>query len=396
VPGDDRKFRPGTFRPRKFRPDVEGLRAIAVALVVLCHAGVPLLSGGYVGVDVFFVLSGFVITGLLMEMRTKTGKIATLLIDFYARRARRILPAATLVLVCTVVASYHWLGFLAGNTIAEDGQWTALFAANLHFALQGTEYLNAQAPPSPLQHYWSLAVEEQFYLVWPLLFLIAASVGRKVSLRIRLAAVLVPLIMASFLWSAIQTPQDGVWAYFSPLTRAGELGIGALLAVMAPMLMGIPARFGSWMSWGGIAGIMGSAFLFNDATAFPGFAAALPVLATALVVAGGTVRPGGGAEVILGRRPFQWLGKRSYSLYLWHWPLLTIAAEYAGGTIPLVASLGWCLAALGLAFVTYHVVENPVRHAKLLKKHPVYSLVLGALLVLSAFATCTWEFHIHQ
>jgi peptidoglycan/LPS O-acetylase OafA/YrhL len=300
------------------------------------------------------------------------------------------------VLVCTVVASYHWLGFLAGNTIAEDGQWTALFAANLHFALQGTEYLNAQAPPSPLQHYWSLAVEEQFYLVWPLLFLIAASVGRKVSLRIRLAAVLAPLIMASFLWSAIQTPQDGVWAYFSPLTRAGELAIGALLDVMAPLLLRLPANVGSWMSWGGIAGIIGSALLFNDATAFPGVAAALPVLATALVVAGGTVRPGGGAEVILGRRPFQWLGKRSYSLYLWHWPLLTIAAEYAGGTIPLVASLGWCLAALGLAFVTYHVVENPVRHAKLLKKHPVYSLVLGALLVLSAFATCTWELHIHQ
>jgi peptidoglycan/LPS O-acetylase OafA/YrhL len=330
-----------------------------------------------------------------MEMRSKTGKIATLLIDFYARRARRILPAGTLVLVFTIVASYHWLGFLSGNTIAEDGQWTALFAANLHFAVQGTQYLNAQAPPSPLQHYWSLAVEEQFYLVWPLLFLIAASVGRKVSLRIRLAAVLVPLIIASFLWSAIQTPQDGVWAYFSPLTRAGELGIGALLAVMAPMLMRIPAKFGSWMSWGGVAGIIGSAVLFNDGTTFPGLAAALPVLATALVVAGGTVRPGGGAELILGRRPFQWLGKLSYSWYLWHWPLLTIAAQRAGDSLPVVTNLGWAMLALGLAFVTYHTIENPVRHAKLLTRHPVCSLALGMLLVFTAYAVCSWELHMH-
>jgi peptidoglycan/LPS O-acetylase OafA/YrhL len=395
VPADEQKVRPARFRPRKFRPDVEGLRAIAVALVVLCHAGVPLLSGGYVGVDVFFVLSGFVITGLLMEMRKTTGKIAPVLLDFYARRARRILPAATLVLVVAIVASYHWLGFLSGNAIAEDGQWTALFAANLHFALQGTQYLNAQAPPSPLQHYWSLAVEEQFYLVWPLLFLLAASVARKVSLRIRLAAVLVPLIMASFLWSAIQTPQDGVWAYFSPLTRAGELALGALLAVMVPLLMRIPARFGSWMSWGGIAGIIGSAVWFNDATTFPGVAAALPVLATALVVAGGTVRPGGGAEVILGRRPLQWLGKLSYSWYLWHWPLLTIAAQRAGESVPVVTNLGWALLALGLAFVTYHTLENPVRHAKLLTRHPVYSLALGTLLVLTAYAVCSWELHMH-
>jgi peptidoglycan/LPS O-acetylase OafA/YrhL len=226
--------------------------------------------------------------------------------------------------------------------------------------------------------------------------MISSFVGRRVSLRIRLAVVLVALILASFLWSVIQTPQDAVWAYFSPLTRTGELGVGALLAAMVPMLIRIPSRIGSWMSWGGVAGIIGGAFLFNNATAFPGLAAALPVFSTAFVIAGGTAQPKSGVEIILGRRPFQWLGKLSYSWYLWHWPLLTIAVEYAGSTIPLVASLGWCLAALGLAFVTYHVVENPVRNSRFLKKHPVYSLVLGVLLVLIAFAMCTWEFHIHQ
>jgi peptidoglycan/LPS O-acetylase OafA/YrhL len=164
---------------------------------------------------------------------------------------------------------------------------------------------------------------------------------------------------------------------------------------MAPMLMRIPANLGSWMSWGGVAGIIGSAFLFNDATAFPGFAAALPVVATALVVAGGTVRPGGGAEVILGRRPFQWLGKLSYSWYLWHWPLLTIAAQRAGESLPVVTNLGWAMLALGLTFVTYHTIENPVRHAKLLIRHPVYSLAHGTLSVLTAYAVCSWELHMH-
>src|SRR5207248_11241992 len=144
------------------------------------------------------------------------------------------------------------------------------------------------------------------------------------------------------------------------------------------------------MSWGGVAGIIGSAFLFNDASASPGFAAALPVLATALVVAGGTVRPGGGAEVILGRRPFQWLGKLSYSLYLWHWPLLTIAAQHAGESLPVVTNLVWAMLAVGLAFVTYYTIENPVRHAKPLIRHPVYSLALGTLFVLTAYAVCSW------
>ncbi len=149
------------------------------------------------------------------------------------------------------------------------------------------------------------------------------------------------------------------------------------------------------MSWAGLAGIIGSAVVLNDATAFPGSAAALPVLATALVVAGGTVRPGGGAEVILGRAPCQWLGKLSYSLYLWHWPLLTIAAQSAMISLPLLTNLGWVALALALAFVTYHTIENPVRHATVLTTHRVTSLMLGMLLVLASVALCRWEIHMH-
>ena len=182
---------------RRFRPDVEGLRAVAVLLVVLYHANLPGLSGGFVGVDVFFVISGFVITGLLLRERAATER--TSLLSFYGRRVRRILPAATLVIVATVIATYAVLGVVFGNPTAVAARWTALFLANFHFAAIGTNYLSAHQPPSPLQNFWSLAVEEQFYLVYPAIFLIVAAASRRssVSLRARLVAVLVPRHCAS-------------------------------------------------------------------------------------------------------------------------------------------------------------------------------------------------------
>jgi peptidoglycan/LPS O-acetylase OafA/YrhL len=379
---------------RKFRPDVEGLRAVAVALVVLVHAGVPWIDGGYIGVDVFFVLSGFLITGLLVRERVSTG--STSMPGFYARRARRILPAATVVLIVTVLASYHWLGFLRGGVIAEDGKWTALFAANLHFASEGTQYLNILAPPSPLQHYWSLAVEEQFYLAWPLLFLTIATIAPRVSLAGKLAAVLVLIVAASFTWSVVQTDSNITWAFFSPLTRAWELAIGALLAVSLPSLRRLPAVLGPWLSWIGLAGVIGSAFLLDGSTAFPGYAALLPVLATAMVVAGGTIAPRVGSEVVLGLPPFQVLGKWSYSLYLWHWPILQIAAQRAGHGLPLVQNLGWLAVGLALAAVVHYAIENPIRYAKPLTQHPWASLALGLCLVLAAYGVCAWQIWDHE
>ncbi|MGP0109428.1 MAG: acyltransferase family protein, partial [Acidimicrobiales bacterium] len=170
---------------RKFRPDVEGLRAVAVGLVVLYHAGVPRLTGGYVGVDVFFVISGFVITGLLLRERSGTGR--TSILGFYARRVRRILPAATLVILVTVSFTYVVLGFVIGNNVANDGRWAAVFLANFHFESVGTNYLTAALPPSPLQNFWTLSVEEQFYVVFPTLFLLVARVKGRFSLRTRMS-----------------------------------------------------------------------------------------------------------------------------------------------------------------------------------------------------------------
>jgi peptidoglycan/LPS O-acetylase OafA/YrhL len=373
---------------------VEGLRAVAVVLVVLYHAGMPGLSGGYVGVDVFFVISGFVITGLLLRERAASG--TTDLLVFYGRRCRRIIPAATLVSVCAVLASYHWLGFIRAGQIAEDARSAALFTANFHFISLGTNYQTAQAPPSPLQNYWSLSVEEQFYLLYPAVFILAAWIVRRVDLRVKLAVLLACVAGASFAWSVHQTRVNGVDAFFSPLTHAWELALGGLVAVLGSFLLRLPAWIVPPLTWAGIIAIVSAAYLFDDLTRYPGSAAALPVLGTAAVIIGGTVVARGGAESLLGLAPFRWLGRLSYSLYLWHWPLLTIAAEQAGvARLSLATSMVWVAAALGLSIVTYFVVENPIRHARYLRRTRIPSLALGAALTGLSLAVVTYEVHSH-
>ena len=202
---------------RRFRPDVQGLRAIAVTLVLLFHAHVPGIGGGYVGVDVFFVISGFVITGVLLRERVSTG--STSIASFYARRVRRIIPAATLVIVVAVLASYVVLGPVSGAQTASDARWASFFLINVHFANTGTNYLASQLPPSVLQNYWSLAVEEQFYLVYPTIFLAIAGLSLQLSLRRRLAIVLGGAAVLSFAVSVVQTSNNPTAAYFSPLPR---------------------------------------------------------------------------------------------------------------------------------------------------------------------------------
>jgi peptidoglycan/LPS O-acetylase OafA/YrhL len=379
-----------THGERSFRPDIEGLRAVAVLLVVLDHAGLAYLRGGYIGVDVFFVLSGFLITGLLIREIEQTGSIS--LLHFYARRARRLLPAGSLVLVSTVIASFTYLGPSRADRVAEDARWAALFASNIRFIQQGTDYLGAQLPPSPLQHFWSLAVEEQFYAVWPALIMVIALPLRRIPIRLKLGLVLSGIIAASLLWSIHQTRVDGTTAYFSPLTRASELGAGALLAVLAPWLVRLPRGLGGTASWVGVAGILLAALTFTSTTAFPGYAIMLPVLGTVLVIAGGSLAPGGGAEQILCRAPFQWLGRLSYSLYLWHWPVLIIAAGWAGHDLALAENLVLCLVALGLSAITYVAIEDPVRSAPVLRRHhPVVSVAIGAGLVALVFGFSTWR-----
>ncbi len=350
---------------RPFRPDVQGLRAIAILLVVLFHAGVPGITGGYVGVDVFFVISGFVITGLLLRERSTSRRLS--LLNFYGRRARRIIPAASLVLVVTVVAVFFYLGSFTGHQTAIDGQWASLFLANLHFAASETNYLASQSPPSALQNYWSLAVEEQFYIVYPLIFLVVLRLRVRISVRQRLVALLVIVIVSSFAFSVVFTSINAPSAFFSPLTRAWELALGGLISVLSNDLRRIPQFIASLMTWVGLAAIVAASLLFTSATEYPGALVAVPVLGAGLIIAGGSAEPAWGAESLLRKRPFQLLALISYSLYLWHWPILIIATQDRGvSMLPVWDNILWLLVATAAAIVTYRVLENPVRHSRFL------------------------------
>jgi peptidoglycan/LPS O-acetylase OafA/YrhL len=353
---------PAVPRPESgFRPDIEGLRAVAIVLVVLYHAGVPWLTGGYVGVDVFFVISGFLITSQLFGELTRTGRIS--IRRFYARRAIRLLPAATLVIGATVVASWLWLPPTRFREVAYDALAATGYAINYRLAIQGTDYLAAARAPSPLQHYWSLAVEEQFYLIWPLL-LILVSLWALSRVRRNAILALSTVTVLSFGIGLWQTNAAAPWAYFGAPARIWELGVGALLALARPAL----GRLGPVVGWLGAAAIVASAFWFSEATPFPGYAAVLPVLGAAAIIGGGLP--------VLGLAPMRVLGRLSYSWYLWHWPVLVILRGSESVGRGLLLALG----SLVLAGLTYVAVENPVRYRRSLRERPWRGLALGGSL----------------
>ena len=342
---------------------------MAVLLVVLGHAGVWFLPGGFVGVDVFFVLSGFLITSLLLAEARAKGSVS--LLDFYVRRARRLLPAAALTLVVTEIAAFFLLNFLRAREAVHDSLAAAVFASNFRFAAHEVDYFAEAEPPSPLLHYWSLSVEEQFYFVWPLLLSIALF-GVAVKWRSRpaghwhgrrLLGVVAVLTTASLAWSIHATAALPAAAYFSPLTRAWELGIGATLAVSASAVGRAPPVARVVMGWAGMAAIAYAAVAYSDSTPFPGSAALVPTIGTALaIVAGmGDRSPRLAVARLLEVRPMGIVGDRSYALYLWHWPVLVLAAQYVGHELSVPVKLGLLVGAFLLSCASYKLVENPMR-----------------------------------
>ena len=370
-----------------FRPDVEGLRAVAIAAVVGYHVGLPLFSGGFVGGDVFFVISGFLITGLLVAEVTSTGHVS--LSRFWARRARRLLPAATLVLALVAVASYLLIPELDHQSVGLDIVASALYVSNMRFAAQATDYLGADSAPSPVLHFWSLGVEEQFYVVWPLLILALVFVVRRRGglTRRHLAVALVLLGAASFVLSLRLTQQVEPWAFFGMPTRAWEFAIGGLLAIGGVRLARIDPRARHAAGLVGAVVLVGSVVLLTSDVPYPGTAALWPVLGTAAVIAAGgaTSRRAVGVPGMLSTRPMRWLGRLSYSWYLWHWPVLVLAAS-AWGALSVAARGALALLALVPAMLAHRYVERPLHHSPTLVASTRRSLQLGAVLSLGAAA----------
>ncbi len=361
-----------------FRRDIQGLRAVAVLAVALDHAGIDALSGGFVGVDVFFVVSGFLITQLLVHEAQRTGTIR--LGRFYSRRARRIPPAATLVIVSTLAVASLMLDYVQMAAIVTDSVWATFFSANVKFSRDNTDYFAADNPASPLQHFWSLAVEEQFYLVWPLL--LTCLVGGYAVWRQRqgrrtegqpsgagpvptrwLVLTLAVIGGTSPCWSIVRTGSSPAEAYFSTFARAWELAAGACCAIGMAWILRLPVAVRAFGAWVGLAAVLMAVFTFSAQTPFPGSAALLPVLGTVLLIAGGSGRARLGPGLLLDRRPCQLLGDWSYSFYLWHWPFLLIPAAYVGHALPVSQNLVLLSAALLASVASYQLVENPFRRS---------------------------------
>lgn len=359
----------GSGRAVEFRQDIQGLRAVAVLLVIADHSGVRWLTGGFVGVDVFFVVSGYLITLLLLKEAASTGRIR--IGEFYARRARRILPAASLVIVVTMVYAAHEASLSRVRELRADGVWSAFFAANIHFSRLQTDYFAQGPEPSPFQHYWSLAVEEQFYLVWPLLLavvlLAVARAASRDAMRTRVVTgLLVVIIAASLAWSVHQTMSAPATTYYSSPARAWELAVGALVATCEPRLTGLSALTRGGLGIGGLIAIGSASVLYGSDSAFPGWRALVPVLGAAALITAGVAGQSGPTRVLT-LAPLTWLGALSYSLYLWHWPVLVLGPLSSPWSGPR-ATATLLAVTLVLSVATYYLVENPLRRQPFLRR----------------------------
>ena len=368
------------------------MRAVAVLAVVLYHTGVPGIPGGYVGVDVFFVISGFLITGLLWREASTTNTVR--LCRFYGARARRLLPAAATVAIATAIAAAVALPPLQARSVFMDGIASALYVSNYWFALQGTDYLSSGASPSPFQHYWSLGVEEQFYLLWPALIIGTAWLvgrarrGAASSQTAPYAAVLGLVGAASLTAAVLWTRMSPPWAFFSLPTRAFELAAGGLVALSIRHWRRLPLLPAAIAGWGGLALILLTCNQFGPGIPYPGTAALLPVLGTALVIGGGCVTGGMGPGRLLCRPAMRALGRVSYSWYLWHWPVLLLMPRLLGQPAGLPAKLAATVVSAGLAVITLHLVENPGRFAAALRRSASASFALAGVATATTATAC--------
>ncbi len=377
---------------RRYFPEVQGLRAVAVTIVLIYHLNHDVLPGGYVGVDVFFVISGFLITTLMLREAAAHGRVSVR--DFYIRRVRRILPAATVVLLVTGTLAVVLLPTPRHADTAAQLAASATYVQNLFLANQSVDYLAAESAASPVQHFWSLAVEEQFYLLWPLLF--AAWLALPVRWRghqtiLTLTGVVVALSLAVSVWLTTTDPHP---AYFLPHARFWELAAGGALAVILAR-RSPPERVRWGLGWAGIAAIAITTLTFDGATPFPGWSAILPVAGTLAVITAGATPGRWSADALLSTRATTFVGDLSYALYLWHWPLIVFTLAHTGDAAltPLQATL-ILAATFALAWATKITVEDPVRtHGLLRSGARATTFALTGVLLVTTVSAAT---HTHQ
>jgi len=336
---------------RERNPQIQALRALAALLVLIYHA--KWLDGGYIGVDIFYVTSGFLITGLLVRELDSTNSLS--LISFYARRTKRLLPASFLVIFATGVAGYIFLPASMRESFGRDLIAASTYISNFLFALWENDYQNLNSTPSPFIHFWSLAVEEQFYLFWPFFILILFRIGKHRAVFFGIVATLA----SSFIFSLYLTDRAPIWAFYILPTRAWELAAGALLVFLPELKKARPLLAPSAFATLAIATV-----IFNEATPFPGTAALAPVIATVLLLASRSKWPLF-IDFVAQSRFTQWLGAISYPLYLWHWPLLVIPAIYLGEELTTAQTILLLAITIVLAGLTHKFVEEPMREIKL-------------------------------
>lgn len=332
---------------------IQGLRALAALLVTIFHA--RLVPGGFIGVDIFYVISGYLITGLILREIENTGKLD--LNAFYQRRIKRLLPTSVFVLFSTAIVGMFVLPAITRDALGRDLFAAAAYISNYLFAWWQNDYQNLNATPSPFIHYWSLAVEEQFYVVWPIFLLLLSRYGKRA-----IFWGIAGTTAASLVLSVYQTQTSPIWAFYSLPTRAWELGVGALLLFIPDNIWR-----NRYIPWLGVIGILIATFNFDENTAFPGINAVLPVVATALLIGSISIWPRLFND-LSNNRLSQWLGAISYPLYLWHWPALVLPSSALGRPLRIRERVLCIVLTVVLAHLTSKFVEQPIRHKKIAGK----------------------------
>lgn len=360
----------------RFRPDIEGLRAIAVAFVIAYHAGVPVLRGGFIGVDIFFVLSGYLITNLVAKELRSSGGLN--LCGFYARRARRLLPAAAFVVVVVCLTETVIASPVAQFGVLKAALATTLYSSNIYFAHSQLDYFAQATAANPLLHTWSLAVEEQFYLAWPILLLLLTRMAKTFKVRMGIIALITVLSFAGCVWL---TGLNRIIAYFQLPARAWEFSAGGLASLVSVRWLAKHNSASGWLGFASLTTVILSAAFIPSSRGFPGYIAAIPVLGTVGALRVGAAAPHSIVPGVLRLQPFQYFGRLSYSLYLWHWPVLMIAPGIFADTSPAIRAACGVGVTVLLAAGMHRVVENPIRFNPVLVSRPGLSLGIAALCV---------------